>query len=693
MSRLIALTPLLTVVCLSAQQPAAPPRPDPGQAPMTFKVEVNYIEIDATVMDAQGKPVTDLAREDFQLTEDDKPQTVTVFSHVALPVERPDPPLSRGAAVEPDVRSNKREFDGRVFVLVLDDLHTSFSRTGRLRAAATAFIQRHMGANDVAAVVYSSSATDRAQEFTGSRSLLLSAVNKFLGQKLPSGAVGLAEQDALLARSGQPATGRDPYEMERAYKDRQLFARLRSVADYLSGVHGRRKSIVLFSEGIETDITHGKTNSNVRTDSTQRTFAADILNELQTTVGAAGRANVSIYAVDPRGLVALESFEAALGAQRLDTMTGIVEETRWSQDSLRLLAAQTGGIAAVDRNDFTETFGRIIRDNSNYYVLGYYSTNGRRDGRFRKVDVKVRRPGVTVGARTGYIAPKGDPPKKNAAVPQASAPLQEALTSPIPVRGLALTATAVPFRSGARASVLIVAEIDGSRFTFTEKDGRLWNAVELVALPVDTSGRPVEGTRDEVSITPRPQTRDAIIARGVRLTRRLDLAPGRYQLRIGAREAGSGSTGSVPIDLEVPDFNATPLSMSGIVLASQVAAAIPTARVDELLKDVLPDMPTVTREFPRGDELTVYVEVYDQLTTPHKVEITTTATADDGRVMYSRSDQQSSAALRNPGDGFGHVSTIPLKDVVPGRYVLKIEARSSAAGALPAVRELEFTVR
>lgn len=693
MFRLIAITPLLTVVSLAAQQSPAPSRPDPGQAPMTFKVEVNYIEIDATVMDSQGHPVTDLSRDDFQLIEDGKPQTVTVFSHVALPVERADPPLSRGAAIDPDVRSNKREFDGRVFVLMLDDLHTSFSRSGRLRAAATAFIQRHMGANDVASVIYTSSANDRAQEFTGSRSLLLSAVNKFMGQKLPSGAVGLAEQDALEAQSGQPPTGRDPYAMERAYKDRQLFARLRGVADYLAGVHGRRKSIVLFSEGIDTDISQGKINSNARTDSTQRTIAADILNELQTTVGAAGRANVSIYAVDPRGLVALESFEAALGAQNLDTMTNIFEETRWSQDSLRVLAAQTGGIAAVDRNDFTETFGRIIRDNSNYYVLGYYSTNGKRDGKFRKVDVKVRRPNVTVRARTGYLAPKGEPAKKTAATPEASAPLQEALSSPIPVRGLALTASAVPFRSGATASVLIVAEIEGARFVFTEKDGRPWNSVELVALPIDAAGRPVEGTRDELSITPRPQTRDAIIAKGVRMTRRLDLPPGRYQLRVGAREAGSGSAGSVPIDLEVPDFAAAPLSMSGIVVSSQSAAGIPTARVDELLKDVLPDMPTVTREFPNGDELTVYVEVYDQLTTPHKVEITTIATADDGRVMYSRSDQQSSAALRNPGDGFGHVATIPLKDVIPGRYVLKIEARSTAGAAAPAVRELEFTVR
>ena len=163
---------------------------------MTFKVEVNYVEIDATVSDAQGHPVADLAREDFLLTEDERPQTVTVFSHVTLPVERRDVPLSRATPIEPDVRSNRREFDGRVFVLMLDDLHTSFARTGRLRAAATAFIQRHLGANDVAAVVDTSSSNDRAQEFTSSRSLLLRAVSRFIGQKLPSGAASVAETDA-----------------------------------------------------------------------------------------------------------------------------------------------------------------------------------------------------------------------------------------------------------------------------------------------------------------------------------------------------------------------------------------------------------------------------------------------------------------------------------------------------------------
>jgi hypothetical protein len=187
--RSILLLPLLAIVSIQAQQPAAvPPAPVPSQ--LTFKVDVNYVEIDATVTDRQGNPVLDLSRDDFEVLEEGKPQAVTVFSRVDLPLERHDPPLFRAAAVEPDVRSNKREFDGRVFVLLLDDLHTSFARTSRLRAAATAFISHHLGANDIAAVMYTSAAGDRSQEFTSSRPLLLRAVNRFLGQRLPSGAAG-----------------------------------------------------------------------------------------------------------------------------------------------------------------------------------------------------------------------------------------------------------------------------------------------------------------------------------------------------------------------------------------------------------------------------------------------------------------------------------------------------------------------
>src|SRR5436190_13999788 len=103
--------------------------PAPPQPPVTFKVEVNYVEIDANVTDAQGKFVRALTRDDFQVLEDGKPQALTVFSMVDIPIERPDPPLFSRAAIPPDVVTNRTPFEGRIFVLVMDDLNTRFNLT------------------------------------------------------------------------------------------------------------------------------------------------------------------------------------------------------------------------------------------------------------------------------------------------------------------------------------------------------------------------------------------------------------------------------------------------------------------------------------------------------------------------------------------------------------------------------------
>ena len=130
----------LSAPVLVAQQ-TPPPRPPGDQAPMTFKVEVNYVEIDAVVTDAQGNFVRTLTRDDFQLFEQGKPQTVANFSLVDIPVEKFDPPLYKVKPIEPDVRSNRREVEGRVFVIVLDDLNTSFSRSARVKLAARLFIR------------------------------------------------------------------------------------------------------------------------------------------------------------------------------------------------------------------------------------------------------------------------------------------------------------------------------------------------------------------------------------------------------------------------------------------------------------------------------------------------------------------------------------------------------------------------
>src|SRR5262245_37331421 len=190
-STLTVVLALATVVAGAQQQPPPQPAPPPPakpeeQPPITFKVEVNYVEIDAVVTDGSGNFVRGLTRDDFQILEQAKPQNITVFSLVNIPVERPDAPLYASSPIERDVYTNRREFEGRVFVLVLDDLHTHPSRSIRVRTAARQFVERYLGENDVAAVVTTGGSKYGAQNFTNSRRLLLKAVDSFSGQKLRS---------------------------------------------------------------------------------------------------------------------------------------------------------------------------------------------------------------------------------------------------------------------------------------------------------------------------------------------------------------------------------------------------------------------------------------------------------------------------------------------------------------------------
>jgi VWFA-related protein len=685
--------PLLIVGCalcgaiVAAQQQS---RPADQQPPVTFKVEVNYVEIDAIVTDQDGNIVRGLTQEDFEVTEQGKPQKIGVFSFVDIPVEPSDPPLHAAAPIEPDVRSNRREFDGRVFVIVLDDLHTHFARSARVKAAARQFVERHLGANDLAAVVHTGGSRGGAQEFTSSRRLLLQAIDRFMGQKERSATLEKIEDlDRRRGIRGGEGPAVDALESLRAQKARNALSTLKGVAEYLTGVRGRRKAVVYFSEGIDYDV------NNV----IENRYASDIRDEMQAAIAVASRANVSFYAVDPRGLGGFEEgIEIASVPIEDNTLgtTSMLNETRLAQDSLRTVSDETGGFAALNRNNFQDAFARIIRENSSYYVLGYYSDDTRRDGRFRQVDVRVRRPGVQVRARKGYVAPRGRVAEAGSAAAEGtSAALREALNSPVPVSALGLSAFAAPFRgSGDKASISISLEIDGSRFKFAEKDGRLSDDVEISIIAYDDRGRAKDGGHDSVTITPRPQTRDLILRHGVRVLRRLELEPGRYNLRIGARESGSGAVGSVMLDLEVPDFAKAGLAMSGIVLTSAGASRVPTARPDELLKGVLPASPTTMREFVRQDQIAAYAEIYDNQTrTPHRVAIKTTVLSDEGVAVFTASEERRSEELGKAGGGYGHLAKVPLQGFAPGRYLLRIEAQTLLANGPTAVREVEFRVR
>jgi VWFA-related protein len=647
----------------------APSPPAQGQAPppVTFKVEVNYVEIDAVVTDAQGKFVTDLTKDDFQVSESGTVQSITAFSRVDVPIERPDPPLFRRAVVEPDVRSNRDAFNGRVFLLVMDDLQTDFRRTSRVQAAARQFIRRYVGANDMVAVMTTGGTPAAAQEFTSSQARLIAAVDKFMGQK----------------------STRDMPDMERVLKARNTYDTLRSVAEFLGPVRGRRKAVLWFGEGVEYDIG----NPSVRD--------ADVVrNAMQSVVAAATRANVTVYAIDPRGVGAGldEAIELTPLPDENNPMGGVFDAVRRAQDSLRTVADGTGGFAAVNQNDLNDTFGRIIQENSSYYVLGYYPSADKRDGRFRNVDVRVTRPGLTVRARRGYVAPSGrsaSAPKKDGFDARMPAAIREALASPVPTRDLPLALFAAPF-AGTRpkASVALVLEIDGARLPFVEKDGLFHEDLEIHTLAIDAAGKIQAGGRDTAPLRLRPANHDAVVKNGLRVTRRLDLAPGRYQVHVAAVEVNGGTIGTIRQDLDVPDFGKGTLQMSGIALTSASMDRTPTANPDPGFKDVLPGPATATRDFPRGDTLALFAEIYvNQKSARHKVGIKTSVLADDGRVVFTAGDERSTDELQGATGGFGYTATIPLAAFSPGRYLLRVEATAQVSNGASAARELEFRVR
>ncbi len=175
-----------------------------------------------------------------------------------------------------------------------------------------------------------------------------------------------------------------------------------------------------------------------------------------------------------------------------------------------------------------------------------------------------------------------------------------------------------------------------------------------------------------------PETKARVAATGLRLLNRVELPPGRYQIRFAAHDSGGGSVGTVTYDLDVPDFAKLPFSMSGLVLTSAAALVQPTVRPDEPLRQVLPGPPVAARSFPQNDEIALFAEVYDnQASKPHKVDITTTVTSDEGRVVVKTDEVRDSSELQGRRGGYGFATRIPLKELAPGSYVLTVVGQIS----------------
>lgn len=676
---------MILLACVAVQSGLAAPADQ--QPPATFRSEVGIVEINAVVTDDNGNFVRDLTKDDFQVFEDGRLRSFSLFSLVDMPTP-PSVPTDRP---EPDIRTLSESRAGRVYVLVLDDLHTAPFRAAALKAAARRFISQFFYPGDLAAVVYTGPGPAGGQELTGSRRLLLAAIDRFRGQQIESAAAGRLEayrQQQLGDQSSDRLD--DPNDAERAFNARRTLNALRDVASWMADIQGRRKSVLFFSEGVDYDLS----------DVFGARGASGVMMDARDSVGAATRSNVSIYSIDPRGLgglsdefIDLAEPQTATRTQRDQLGTQAIErDLRNAQDNLRMLAEQTGGLSIVNSNDFAGGFERIVRDNSTYYVLGYYSEPDAKGGKFRKIDVRLRRPGLHVRARNGYVTP--DPKAKTRAVEpnsRASSALRDALNSPIPAGNLPMTVFAAAFKGDAkRASVLVAAEIDGGSLRFQQRDTTFVDDLQFSLIAAGQNGKIEDTNSGNVALAVKPEIQQRIVRNGVRFLSRISLPPGRYQLRVAARETGGGAASVVHYDLDVPDFTNEPLAISGLVLTTTSAGEMATTRPDGPLQAVLPMPPTAARTFARGEVMTVYAEVYDNVKQPpHGLDIVTTVQRvnGDGKVFSHSSEVAVS------GQTIPYRAEVPLAGLPAGAYVLRVDVRSRLGTGSGVNREVPFAIR
>jgi VWFA-related protein len=712
---------------VSAQQPAAPSA--------TFQVEVNYVDIDAVVTDGRGNIVSDLTKDDFELLDEGRLQEIDAFSVVDIPLPAAGPRASASIAPVGDVRSNAQPISGRLYVIVLDDLNVSPLRTQVVVNAARQFIERHFAANDMAAITYTSGRTEGAQEFTSERALLLAAIDKFRGRKLRSTVLEKADQyftqhlkelelnapnpDDPDAPSGPPKSGTirgpngysdittDADDFERGHRAQQVLGALMRLSEMMGGIRGRRKAIVMFSEGIDYPIY----------DIFGSQAATSVISATRDAIAAAARANVSFFAVDPRGLVGMTSEAIELNAAGADVhlgfdAKGLLADMYQSQDSLRTLAEETGGYAAINFNDVGRALDRIVRANSTYYVLGYYPREPRRDGRFHTIEVRVKRPGLRVSARKGYVSPRelsaDDKLKQQrererglgrAGTVVSSTELRDVLTQPLQRNGLTMRVQAAPFKGESRqASVAVAVEIDAARLHFTEQPNKTFaDGMELSMFALDERGRQHGGTFYQFNLTLRPETFERVRGSVVRLNPRMTLPPGRYQLRVGVRETGAGEMGSVFYDLTVPDYQARGIALSGLLLTDEAAATQFTPQADQdIPAGTLPAPATSRRTFSATSVLSVFAELYDNsnASNGNRIEVVTTLVGEDGTARFSsRETLAGGATSREVKRSLVAITKqIPLKDIPRGDYVLRIDARALGGGTKPVSRETSLTI-
>jgi VWFA-related protein len=668
---------ILVLTCARPGQNFAQTTAQDSQGGFMLKVNAELVLTNVVARDSKtGELVRGLKQSDFSIYENGKQQQVSTFDFQSVEMATP---LNENTISELAAGSNGNKAaaaarpedlrNHRLIVLFFDLTSMQPEDLDRSVAAAQEFLRNKMQPADLVALVSLGNALKVDQDFTADKNALIHEVAVYNGTE----GQGFAEGATANTNQAEDATGYTPDESEYndLNTDRELFA-LRSVAKSLEKIT-EKKSLLYFSGGIQ--------RSGIENQAS-----------LRAAVNAAVRANLAIYSVDTRGLQAVTPLGDAstgslrgTGAFNGGSLTNNMNANFATQEVMGTLSSDTGGKAFFDSNDFAPAFEKVQRDTSAYYALGFHSSNPARDGRYRKLTIKVNRPGITIEYRPGYYAPADF---QHAGKEDRERDLEEQLASDLPATDMAVYLDALYFRLDEnRFFVPVSLIVPGSQIPFVKGGDKDKASLDIIGTVIDAAKRPIGQARETVKLNLDPgfQARQ----KNIQYTTSFNLPPGKYHLKFVVRENQTGRMGSFEADITLPEMKKAPLKMSSIVLASMRQ---PSKKTSPLVRGGEEYEPNISHIFRRDQHLYLLYEIYSparEKTSENQpkgtklgINLLSSLELIQGSTKVFETPLVQARAINVEGrDAVAIELDVPLSGLKPGQYVCQMNVIDDAAGS------------
>ena len=644
---------------------------------LIFRSGINYISVDVIATDDDGNPVVDLTADDFEVYEEEIAQEVDSFQLVeidTLPQLADEPIITVGVTRDDQARA-AAQVDVRVFVIFLDDYHVRFGNAVRARRMLIDFLQNDLIETDLVGVMNPLMPLE-AVRLTRNHQAVINAVNDFRGMKY----------NYEIRNNFEAAYNMYPTEVVERIRNNVSLSALRGLMIYLGGLREGRKSVLVVSEGysyyvppqlrgqyagtpVDPNINPSRLDPNAGDNPFEeaRSFfdSAAIGGDLRRLYQTANRFNTSLYTVDPRGLAAFE-FDADQPNVSFRTNR---RELRRAQDTLRLLAEETDGRAIVNRNDLRPGLEQMLKDSNTYYLLGYNSSLQATDGKFHKIDVRVKREGVHIRARPGYWA-------VTASDAERSLLARTRIDEPPEAVDVALSTLSEPRRGNLIRTWVGTARAENgkTRVTFVwepvQERGRRESASRVLVTAMGDNGSAYFRGRVPEDIpagrgTVESRAPTAALTLGTRI--QFDADPGTMQISL----AVEGSVGEV-LDRDLDEIVIPDFTSPDVVFSTPAFVRARNALEYRQIVDDWDVQPTVSRSFRRTDLLLLRFDAYAPTDVVPEIE---------ARLLNRRGDVMFSLDVRPGSDQHPHQVELVPSFLAPAEYIIELRATTAESEA------------